>query len=731
MAITRERFQLALDQLGPNDGSAFESFANGFLAAEMPDLRPIGGMHDGARDAFLYSSQGLPGSFVQHSTTVEWRDKIRSTIRTLRAGGHAVGHLTYTTPRAIAGKVDSLRIELRADGVVLDIREREYFLTHVGTVPARGELAEKLARQYVDPLLADRGVLRDVTLSLTEEDERIASTYLQLEIGSKEPAKTATRSIFESVVLYVLREATPEALVSRSELYKGVERLTPASERERVSLLVDGTLKRLVDRNLVKHHQRDDAFTLSHNERVEMARRIEKLLAERADVRREIEERAERVAAVLGIDFVFDVATVASDALAIADAILCASGRVAALALVRSGEYFTRREATTTAVEEAIQRRPEQLRSLKPLGVAAFMDLVPALVEEILSRPSENIARRLRSASDAYCLLFALKETADVQGALDKVFRGSRLLVDTSIVIPCMAEQLLVPEARRMTNLLKTANACGLRLSVGEDVLNELQTHLERLVITFRRHTVGSVTAVGGRAAAVYQPLLIATYLTTGRPGSFEEFVSRFMGAKDPRRDLAEFLKYELSIAFDEMGEERAKISVVETESVIEQWRLLKRRRPNMDEAAFDTLIRHDAKTFVLVEALRRAETPGASYGHTWWWLTMDRTAYRIDHFRRAGRDASLCMSPEFFARYLSMTPKRNREEVVAADLLPISVEMAGLGLVPPDLREEAARLYEGAKDLPEYLRRRKLRELVNQAYAARAEVDTAFGDDS
>jgi len=730
MAIRRERFELALDQLGPTDGHSFERFANAFLAVEMPELRPVGGMHDQGQDAYIYNCHSLPGAFVQHSTTPDWRAKIRATLKTLRGAGMAVTHLTYTTPRLIGSKIDSLRIELRSEGVMLDVRDREYFLTHVGTLPARGEAAELLAKQYVDPLLADRGVLGHVAMALTDEEERVAATYLQLEVGAKDPAKAVTKSVLEAIVMYSLREATPDSLVPRRDIHETAKRFTSASERQRVCALIDGTLRRLVDRDLVKHHRREDAFTLALGQRAEMTARLERLLAERAEVHAEVEDRTDAVAARLGVDFRYDSSKVASDVLAVADRLLCAGGRIAALALVGLGEFHAKRESTIMAAEQVIQQAPEQLLSLGELGATNFVDLIPAVVEDILARPSEAIARRLRRATDAYCLLFALRETADVQGAIDKIFRGSRIQVDTSVLLPCLAEQLLPPKNRRMSNLLRAATASGFSLFVGEDVLNELQTHLERVLVGFRRHTSSAVNAVGGAAAAVYQPLLISTYLTAGTPGSFEDVVARFMGEQDPQRDLAEFLRFELSVDFDEMAEVRRRLDPGTLEELVTQWRLVKRRRPWMDEEAFATLVRHDARAFLLIEHLRKNEGPSEQYGYTWWWLTMDGAAYRTDHLRRGNRAVSLCMSPEFFARYLSVAPKRSRQEQIAADLLPISIEVAGLGLVPPELRDEAGRLYESNKDLPEYLRRRRLRELVNRAYATRDEAGAVAEED-
>jgi len=67
--IIRERFEFALSQLKPEDGFGFEQFMNSLLIREIPDLRPVGGIHDVGIDAFVYQSGRDSEVFVQHSVT--------------------------------------------------------------------------------------------------------------------------------------------------------------------------------------------------------------------------------------------------------------------------------------------------------------------------------------------------------------------------------------------------------------------------------------------------------------------------------------------------------------------------------------------------------------------------------------------------------------------------------------------------------------------------------------
>ena len=183
------------------------------------------------------------------------------------------------------------------------------------------------------------------------------------------------------------------------------------------------------------------------------------------------------------------------------------------------------------------------------------------------------------------------------------------------------------------------------------------------------------------------------------------------MGRQDHHADLIEFLRHELAVEYDNMDDARAAIAVQDTGDLFEEWKLAKRRRPGLEDPAFERLVYHDVKALLLMEYLRRHERPEETYGYRSWWLTQDSVAFRFDRTRWPSAQTSLCISPDFFARYVSLLPHPNRA-LDLASLLPACLELAGAGRIPPDVRGEAERLYESMGGSPEYLRRRKLREV-------------------
>jgi hypothetical protein len=280
-------------------------------------------------------------------------------------------------------------------------------------------------------------------------------------------------------------------------------------------------------------------------------------------------------------------------------------------------------------------------------------------------------------------------------------------------------------EQRRLSNLVRGAAAMGCRLVVGDDVLNEIDSHLDRVRYRFRSQSLGEMYA---GTAHYFEPALVTAFLEardTGRfRNSFDEFIELFKGRDNPAQDLVEYLREDLSIEFDEMRTRRDLTDPNELGALFEAWKAHKKQRPWIDEAAFERLVLHDVRTFLLVESLRREEREAATYGHRWWWLVLDGNSFHFDRTRRTSGGGRVCMSPDFFCRYVSLTPKPPGMPSAARDLLPAALEIARLGLVPPDIREEAIRAYETAKHLPEYLRRRKLRDFVNAAFVAHERLD-------
>ena len=239
------------------------------------------------------------------------------------------------------------------------------------------------------------------------------------------------------------------------------------------------------------------------------------------------------------------------------------------------------------------------------------------------------------------------------------------------------------------------------------------------------------VSRIGSSGAFTFEAALIRAYLGAldqgVYTGSIDEYIELFKGRTDPKQDLIEYLHEDVSIRYDEMSEERSRVSEASIGELLDDWKKRKKRRPWVDETAFETLVFHDVKAFLLIENLRAEQIANSPYSHKWWWLVLDGSAFHFDRSRRQTGGGRVCMSPDFFARFVSLAPRPPDTSPDSVELLPVCLEAAELGYIPPELRERAVDAYERSAGQPEYLRRRLLRELVNEALA---EPDQAVASD-
>jgi hypothetical protein len=223
---------------------------------------------------------------------------------------------------------------------------------------------------------------------------------------------------------------------------------------------------RLTSRDVVKHHKKNDEFALAHDHREQVNRQLEELLSEHSLPIREGADEVRRQGAQLGFDFDYIPDDMAVDALALIDRTLHERGRLAAVALVTNGEFVGTRPSLERTATNLIDTHPDTFKTLKPLGRDRFLDVVPGLAEHFAQYPTARMVRRFRGASDAYCLRFILQQTPDVQDALQKIIAGTTMLVDASVLVPCMAETLLPPGATEAFELAPRRN--GTWLSPGD-----------------------------------------------------------------------------------------------------------------------------------------------------------------------------------------------------------------------------------------------------------------------
>ena len=338
-----------------------------------------------------------------------------------------------------------------------------------------------------------------------------------------------------------------------------------------------------------------------------------------------------------------------------------------------------------------------------------------SLVREILAGPGTATGAYLRDLADAYTVLAFLRQTPDVQGAVNKMFSHGQISLDTSVVLPLLGEELLDDRKGQFQQMVELARGAGLSFFVTDGVCEELDRHINRALVCSRTPT----TSWNGRL-----PFLFEAFLQAGRPpGQFAAWTELFRGARRPVDDIFEFLHQRFGIEQQESirvastADQNLRIAVQET-----WYRIHARRRERVgdyDPMTVQQLSRHDSENYLGVVALRQQEK-ASPFGYSAWWLTLDHSALGIgnDISRDFGIDPpdSPVLSLDFLARYLAFGPIRSNLPKDVLRNLPVLFEPRMVRFLTPDLLLEAARVREEIKDLPERIIRRRVRDHLDEA---------------
>ncbi|MGD9528097.1 MAG: hypothetical protein AB7L91_18750 [Dehalococcoidia bacterium] len=717
MAISPERFQWALDQLDPTQWRYFERLATVFLSDEYPSLRPVAAMSgDGGADAMLFEVEDDPTVILQFSVRKDFAAKVEETCKRIAVTHPKARVLIYVTNQQIGSDSVNLRKKVRgAHGLYLDPRDREWLITVRNNSSATMAEAEDLAHKIVDPLLGNSGTaINQQAQALDDLEAKAAFVYLGLQWADDTREKGLTKLSFEALVRSVLRDTTSENRKSRAEVHALVNKLLPGHHKPTLKAQVDGALKRL-NKKFIRSWMKLDEFCLTWEERVRLAERLselnsldESLRARLRDaLQTSMQEMGEEVDAK-GLDGHVELSR------SIIERVLLDRGEAFAIAVARDRGGDVPSADVEAVIDTVVARERFQLQ-LPPHVLAATL-------QALLVNPPEDVRKYLRSLADTYTLFAFMRETPDVQSAVVKMFSEGDIWLDSSFVLPLFAEDLLEPEARSHSELLRSTRECGLKLHITEGVLEEIVTHMRR-ALSYDR----AKREQGARGAA---PFLLGAYELAGSPHeSFDGWIENFYG-NDPEVDVLEYLEEVHGIELTSLTEFSNEAPLDWRAAVAEVWhesRDYRDRRnaalglPAMDTATRDKLVAHDVENYlgIVMRRTQRNEKRSA-FGYKSWWLTLDRTAYRVNTRLQeivSGKPpASPAISPDFILNYLAIGPVRARLSRRSEEALPLMVNMSVLDAVPADLVSLATDLRSELAGRDPRVVRRKIRETLEDA---------------
>lgn len=700
--MERARLDLALSYLKPGGWELFENLASAFAVDEHGDLRTVADpAGDGGRDAFLFQPIEDEQILLQYSVAADWDSKVRATAKKVSKNFAGTKILIYVTNQAIGSKANDLRKEIRKSYKLhLDVYDRAWFLDRVDRSIAVEAAAESVAHAVLDPILSEGGLLERRAAPLSSMEAQAALVHLELQVADDIKAKGLTKVCFEALVRTVMRDTHVEHRMPRASIQAAVRALVPVQDAAQVDVYTDSALQRLT-KKYIRHHRKPDEFCLMHAERIRLEQRLVDLASRDEQLNDELLAATIRAADLLGVA-VEAPGLLAERVRRVLERVLLVRGEHFVASVVAGEPYVMTADDIEAAVTEDVRSKPWPAE----LG-GQHVSVVVEAVGTVLASPGTSVQEHLRSMADAYTLFAFLRETPDVQGAVVKLFSHGELWLDTTILLPLIAEDLLEPADRRLGLLIAAVREAGLKLYVTHGAIDEVLGHLHRAVIYPRnKHEWKSSV-----------PFIYTAFALSGRVVSdLPRWLENFRGTARPADDIAAFLRDEHGVEVRDLKKEAESAKADLSSWAEKMWRSAhKGRRPGNgggDDGRTEQLIDHDIETYLGVLQRRQAEKDGP-YGFTAWLLTFDTAALKT---RPPKGIASPAMSPDFLTNYLSLAPIRRRLRAETSNMLPIISGVAELEVLPDELLDEAERIREECRDLPQRVIERRVRDHLDRA---------------
>lgn len=471
-----------------------------------------------------------------------------------------------------------------------------------------------------------------------------------------------------------------------------------------VDTYTDAALNRLT-KNAIRHWKKEDEFCLSHQEIIRLKDYLLDLEVADARLVEEINKIANQMLLARSIDYV-DCSLLSKRIRRVLEKFLSERSEIFASA-------FHANSIKKLSIEEIIEisiidisENPDskEINSILP-------EILPTAVREVLLSSSPAIQSYLRELSDSYTLLSFLKETPDVQSAVEKMFSHGEIWLDTAVVLPIFAEEVLDPDERRFQKMISTARDAGLKLRVTPGVIEEVERHMNKC-IAYLRAPVGTWRG--------YVPYLLAQYLEVGKSlGGFSSWLETFRGHVMPEDDISDLLLSQWGIERQSL-EQEAMSAPDDLRGALQEFfihahtRRRKAGNGEIDEISIQRLAIHDVESYAGI-LQRRTKEKASPFGYSSWWLTLDRTAFEVegqllDKYSHK-ISGSPVLSADFLVNYLAFGPIRRKVSKSTEMGLPVLIDAGLVRYLTPELIAEAETIREEMACLTDIAIRRRIRD--------------------
>lgn len=707
-----DRLRFALKHTAAEHWTPFERLASAYVTDEYGELRTLARPSgDEGRDSILYQPVEEPQYVLQYSVAKDWARKIRRTARLLSDKHPEAIYLIFLTPHELGAAGDDVKRDVRQRfHINLDIRDAHWLTEREERSPATRAAADQYSRIIVEPLLRESGLIARAGSSLTDHESRAALLYLVLQREDDDRARHLTKLCFDALVKAVLRDTDNEHRMHRDAIRGAVRDLCPTSELKDVHEYVDRALARMTKR-AIRHWSKEDEFCLTYEERLRLAEGVARLAILNDEFEQEVQRQLKFVADGLDEDLSFgDCSQIVLRVRRVMERFLFERGEAFVESLSVGQEMLFIGDELQEVANRDLLKHPET-SSLRH----NMRQLVTETVERIIVAPGIRTHEFLGAIADAYTLFAFLRETPNVQSAVTKLFAHGEIWLDTSVVLPLLAEELLDLHERGYTRLIEAALDAGVKIYVTNGVVDEINSHIEVALQAWR--SPGSWNS--------RTPFLLATYIWSGRPNNkFGTWLENFRGRQRSIDDLAEYLLEERRIQVADLHRYVNQAPDELRWQVENYWHEVhQERRQTRGQEVSDTIVRHlaahDTENYLGVIERRSGEQIGNPFGYTTWWLTTDRfarTAAR-EIAERVGLERldSPVMSFDFLTYYLAVGPARRQLTRSLDKQLPLGLDTSLLDALPKDLLAAAEHARRDVQGQSERVVRRRIRDHLDQ----------------
>jgi len=697
---------------------AFERFANAFLVDDYPEMKALGGKKDKAMDGYIYNDESGKVSIIVQSCVSpasKARTKVLDTIKKLKKNDLIPEIFIYCTSANIGTELDETKKELRRDHkVTLEVCDAAWFVARHQTSQNRASTCETYAQQTLEPFVRSLQPTKLYSLVLEKDQQRVAVQYLEAVNLDRSKNGNLTKGIFDGLIACVTRDSDPPAKAYPEEaIVTAICGMFPTGHTARIKEIVPGRIQHLVNKKALHFNQQAGGYVLSFDYRKRVQGNIQKAQDIELGFLAALGEAVKNTAEALQVDYEFQTDRIVQIGHQVVLWYLREQGKVvsdptAALLNILNAEKL---------LEEFLKLHPLPAATAKsPLTEEQLKDLLPPALFTTLNTKEQEIRHYLRGKADLFIVHGFLQATPDVQEACAKLLGNDVLYLDTTILIRCIAEYYSSGSRKPLMETLEGAKRVGYQIRTWTPYIGELVSHLRNRVLKEWSNHYSYRQPVDLQALLLAARTLVRVFCERAAADGRQlpDYISEILGETDPQENAVEFLKEMFEIEtkdlpnFDEADEEvRSRVE--------EAWLREKRRPENIEEDRFQLLVKNDVNSYVSILKLRRTMKPaGPNYGHKVWYLSLDRTPWRVARVLSPEGDSTydVAMSLSYLMNCvatLAITGKANLPE----ELIPATTILEESNLVSHEIRA----IYEKEVDFNEkpFMQVRRVRDLTHR----------------